>query len=228
METDDVGKLQKEIRSLKKQVERLEASRATFELMVDRNDNLLSRQLELTQRQAEALNRINFLSDIALELTGCGYWHIDYSDPEYYCQSERAAKILGEPVKPDGRYHLQNEWFARLLEADPEVAAQTAERYQGAIEGRYENYQATYAYKRPVGGDVVWIHAVGKVVRDEGGQARYMYGVYQDVTQRIKDEAVLRDAIEKVESATKAKSAFLANMSHEIRTPMNWLGASGG
>ncbi len=48
METDEVGKLQKEIRSLKKQVERLEASRATFELMVDRNDNLLSRQLEPT------------------------------------------------------------------------------------------------------------------------------------------------------------------------------------
>ena len=55
MGTDDVGKLQKEIRSLKKQVERLEASRATFELMVDRNDKLLSRQLEQTQRQAEAL-----------------------------------------------------------------------------------------------------------------------------------------------------------------------------
>ena len=54
METSDVGKLQKEIRSLKKQVERLEASRATFELMVDRNDKLLSRQLEQTQRQAEA------------------------------------------------------------------------------------------------------------------------------------------------------------------------------
>jgi CheY-like chemotaxis protein/two-component sensor histidine kinase len=34
-------------------------------------------------------------------------------------------------------------------------------------------------------------------------------------------EAALREAMEKVESATKAKSAFLANMSHEIRTPMN-------
>jgi hypothetical protein len=37
MESQEVPKLQKEIRSLKKQVERLEASRATFELMVDRN-----------------------------------------------------------------------------------------------------------------------------------------------------------------------------------------------
>ena len=35
METDDVGKLRKEIRSLKKQVERLEASRAADEI-VDR------------------------------------------------------------------------------------------------------------------------------------------------------------------------------------------------
>ena len=68
METDEVGKLQKEIRSLKKQVERLEASRATFELMVDRNDNLLSRQLEQTQHQAEELNRINLLADSALDL----------------------------------------------------------------------------------------------------------------------------------------------------------------
>jgi len=221
MGIDEVGKLQKEIRSLKKQVERLEASRATFELMVDRNDKLLSRQLEQTQRQADELNRINFLSDIALELTECGYWHVDYSDPDHYYQSERAAKILGESIKPDGRYHLQNEWFARLLEADPEIAQQTAERYQGAIEGRYENYQATYAYKRPADGNVVWVHALGKVVRDESGHARYMYGAYQEVTQRIKDEAALRDAMDKVEAATKAKSAFLANMSHEIRTPMN-------
>ena len=58
MESPEVTKLQKEIRSLKKQVERLEASRATFELMVDRNDKLLSRQLEQTQRQADELNRI--------------------------------------------------------------------------------------------------------------------------------------------------------------------------
>src|SRR2546430_12567882 len=43
METDDVGRLQKEIRSLKKQVERLEASRSTFELMVDRKDRKSTR-----------------------------------------------------------------------------------------------------------------------------------------------------------------------------------------
>jgi signal transduction histidine kinase/CheY-like chemotaxis protein len=221
MESEEVARLQAEVGALRQQVERLEASRATLERIADRNDRLLSRQLEEMQRQAEELNRTNFLSDIALELTGCGYWHVDYGDPDYYYQSERAARILGEPIKSDGRYHLQDEWFARLLEADPEAAARTAERYQGAIEGRYQNYESTYAYKRPADGKVIWLHALGKVVRGEDGRIRFMYGAYQDVTRRIADEAALREAMEKVEAATQAKSAFLANMSHEIRTPMN-------
>ena len=100
METDDVGKLQKEIRSLKKQVERLEASRATFELMVDRNDKLLSRQLEQTQRQAEELNRINLLADSALELTKAGYWHVPLDGSGWYNSSERAARIFGDLPSP--------------------------------------------------------------------------------------------------------------------------------
>src|ERR1044072_5109647 len=103
MVTDDVGKLQKEIRSLKKQVERLEASRATFELMVDRNDNLLSRQLEKSQRQTEELNRINLLADSALELTMAGYWHVPIDGSGWYNSSERANRIFGEPPNPGHR-----------------------------------------------------------------------------------------------------------------------------
>ncbi|MBB2495718.1 PAS domain S-box protein [Aquipseudomonas ullengensis] len=178
---------------------------------------------DITERKdaAERLTRANFLSDIALELTGCGYWQVDYQDPGYYLQSERAARILGEPLKPDGRYHLQDEWFARLEEADAESAALAAERYQGAIEGRYEFYDATYAYKRPIDGRIVWIHANGKLIRDASGNARYMYGAYQDITERKAAEMAIRQAKEIAEEATKAKSDFLANMSHEIRTPMN-------
>ena len=53
--------------------------------------------------------------------------NVDYADPDYYAPSPRAIDILGEVPKEDGRYHLQDEWFAHLEEANPETAKKTAE-----------------------------------------------------------------------------------------------------
>ena len=44
---------------------------------------------------------------------------------------------------------------------------------------------------------------------------------YENITEKLKIEQMLKDAKEKAEESNKLKSAFLANMSHEIRTPLN-------
>src|SRR5205085_10644507 len=144
-DTDDVGKLLKEIRSLKKQVERLEASRATFELMVDRNDNLLSRQLEQTQHQAEELNRINLLADSALDLTKSGYWHVPLDGSGWYNSSERAARIFGD-LPAEGYRYLLADWAAHVEEGDATAAKATMENFAAAAAGTIPKYDSIYAY----------------------------------------------------------------------------------
>src|SRR5881227_1158565 len=188
--------------------------------MVDRNDKLLSRQLEQTQRQAEELNRINLLTDSALDLANAGYWHLPLDNSGWYNSSERAARILGDLPSPEHRYHL-DFWAANVRAGDEEAAKVTAENFAAAVAGTIPVYDATYAYKRPLDGRVVWIHSLGHVVKDGNGKPTDIYGVTQDITEFKRLETELRLAMQKADDATKAKSAFLANMSHEIRTPMN-------
>ena len=65
------------------------------------------------------------------------------------------------------------------------------------------------------------LHTRKVPIFDENGQAIYLLGISEDITERKEAEEALRQAKESADEANRAKSSFLATMSHEIRTPMN-------
>lgn len=58
-------------------------------------------------------------------------------------------------------------------------------------------------------------------IYDEEGNLAKFIEYAMDITDRKRAESELKDAKERAERATIAKTNFLSNMSHEIRTPMN-------
>ncbi|MAI61687.1 MAG: hypothetical protein CBB87_04230 [Micavibrio sp. TMED27] len=83
------------------------------------------------------------------------------------------------------------------------------------------DYDMEFRVKVPGSHDVRFIRCEGRCWRDESGEVTALYGIMQDMTERMLYERELKNAKESAERAYAAKTQFLANMSHELRTPLN-------
>ncbi|MCB1141494.1 MAG: PAS domain S-box protein [Leptospiraceae bacterium] len=152
----------------------------------------------------EKLNIANFLNNQALELTKAGSWHVPLDGSGYYNSSERTVKVHGDLPREDSRYAIEDEWFANIYAADRSLGIATHEKFIDAINGKIPEYNAVYAYRRPIDGKIVWIQSLGNIVRDETGKPTDMYGVSQDITETKLIELEIHQAKESLEIALES------------------------
>jgi len=132
---------------------------------------------KIAQRNIE---HINMLSDRALDLTKAGFWQVPMDGTGYYIQSDRATDIFGMYPKGDQRY-LISDWYDAMAMADENIARLVGSDFYDTAEGKLDKYDVIYPFKRPIDGNIVWIHALGVMRQDEEG-IMHMDGVTQDIT----------------------------------------------
>jgi PAS domain S-box-containing protein len=142
-----------------------------------------------------------------------------------------SAPVAIAIVGPDGRVRTTNPRFADLFGYRSDDAA--GQLLDELIVAAAQRGAAAGFTARAVAGE--FVEAEAERHRKDGSpidvrfSAQRVEGLgdgttivlYEDITDRKRAEAAMRDARDAAERTARSRAAFLANMSHEIRTPMN-------
>jgi PAS domain S-box-containing protein len=134
---------------------------------------------------------------------------------------------------PEGRILAANPAFVRLLgyRGERDMVLDINERrfcpyadakrplefrQQIALTGRLNNFESELIRRN---GERIWVSENARIVRDSRGRVVWYEGTVQDVTDRKRAEASLRQAQEAADRSNQAKTRFLAAASHDLRQP---------
>ena len=141
---------------------------------------------DITKRKQteEMLRESERKLNLALKVAKMGYWWID-------CNTYKVEWSLGH----DSLFGIPMEDFGGTLDAvqecvHPEDREHGIENLKKALEDDIP-FDNTYRVVHP-DGDVRWLHSYGHVGRDRHGKPETIFGITQDITERLQAEEAIR------------------------------------
>ncbi len=173
----------------------------------------VGRDVTAIREQQNALGRRERQLSQAESIGRMGHWNwiLGQEDIEW---SDEIYRIFG--VAPGSFRPTMDNINARIHKRD---LSRVNHVFQRAAIGQ-NNYEMEFRIIRP-DGEVRFLRCEGRCARDNNGEVMALYGIMQDMTERILYERELKESRDAAERAYASKSQFLANMSHELRTPLN-------
>ncbi|GLR26989.1 hybrid sensor histidine kinase/response regulator [Limnobacter litoralis] len=170
------------------------------------------------ERLAKALeaSQLNFnLLESAGRVSGVGAWFLDLRTNELNW-SRQTYRIAEAPESHTPTVEHTLTLYPGEASAQLAAALQEAQTSGEAID--LELPFITFK------GRPLWVHVFGEAefeVTNGERKVIKLFGAFQDISERKRQEFSYRQARESAEAANRTKGEFLANMSHEIRTPLN-------
>ena len=165
------------------------------------------------RKQTKALSRREKQLIEAESIGRMGHWNWIIGE-ETMEWSEQIYQIFGVE---DGEFEPTLDAMNKMVHR--EDIARVNQAFQRAIIEE-NDYDMEFRIVQP-DDEIRYIRCEGRCSFDKSGEVTALYGIMQDMTERMLYERDLRKAKEQAEQAYASRTQFLANMSHELRTPLN-------